>query len=419
MTHPAHTSPNPVNLSFDVEKVREDFPILHQQVNGKPLVYFDNAATAQKPKPVIETISGYYNRYNSNIHRGIHYLSEYATQAYEESREKVRQHINAKHAHEIIFVRGATEGINLVASTFGRVNIQAGDEVIISAMEHHSNIVPWQMLCEEKGAHLKVAPINDDGELLLDEYAQLLTNKTKLVAMVYVSNTLGTINPIKQVIELAHQQGVSVLVDACQAVPHMAVDVQGLDCDFFAFSGHKLFGPTGTGVLYGKEQILDAMPPYHGGGEMIREVTFEKTTYNDLPYKFEAGTPHIAGGIGLGVAIDYVNTLGYDAIEAYEHELLQYATQAVEQLPKLRIIGTAANKASVISFVFDDIHASDIGTLVDKMGIAIRTGHHCTQPLMRRFGVPATARASFAFYNTKQEIDTFVDALKQARTFFE
>jgi cysteine desulfurase / selenocysteine lyase len=404
--------------SFDVERIRNDFPILKQQVHGKPLVYLDNAATSQKPQVVIDTVTQYYLAQNSNVHRGVHFLSEQATQAFEGARAKVARFLNASNAREVIFVRGATEGINLVAQSYGRTFIKAGDEILISAMEHHSNIVPWQMLCEQIGARLCVIPFNYDGELFLDEYERLLNEWTKLVAVVHVSNALGTINPIKQIIEMAHRRGIPVLVDGAQAVPHMRVDVQDLDCDFYAFSGHKLFGPTGIGVLYGKADLLEAMPPYQGGGDMISAVTFEKTHYNTLPYKFEAGTPDIAGVIGLGVAIDYLSEIGLDAITAYEHELLTYATDALSAIKGVRIIGTAREKTGVLSFVLDGIHAHDIGTILDHEGIAIRAGHHCAMPVMQRFGVPATARVSLAFYNTKEEVDALIRAIHRVIEVF-
>jgi cysteine desulfurase / selenocysteine lyase len=404
--------------SFDVERIRNDFPILKQQVHGKPLVYLDNAATSQKPQVVIDTVTQYYLAQNSNVHRGVHFLSEQATQAFEGARAKVARFLNASNAREVIFVRGATEGINLVAQSYGRTFIKAGDEILISAMEHHSNIVPWQMLCEQIGARLRVIPFNYDGELFLDEYERLLNEWTKLVAVVHVSNALGTINPIKQIIEMAHRRGIPVLVDGAQAVPHMRVDVQDLNCDFYTFSGHKLFGPTGIGVLYGKADLLEAMPPYQGGGDMISAVTFEKTHYNTLPYKFEAGTPDIAGVIGLGVAIDYLSEIGLDAITAYEHELLTYATDALSTIKDVRIIGTAREKAGVLSFVLDGIHAHDIGTILDHEGIAIRAGHHCAMPVMQRFGVPATARASLAFYNTKEEVDALIRAIHKVIEVF-
>jgi cysteine desulfurase/selenocysteine lyase len=399
---------------LNVEEIRKDFPILHRQVNGKPLVYFDNGATSQKPQQVIDVINRYYQHENSNIHRGIHTLSQEATDAYEKARTTVQQFINAKHHHEVIFTSGTTGSINLVASSFGKKHLQAGDEIIISTMEHHSNIVPWQMICEEKGAILKVIPISDKGELLMDEFEKLLSSKTKLVSITHVSNTLGTINPVKEIIKLAKAVGAAILIDGAQAVPHTKVDVQALDCDFYAFSAHKMFGPTGVGILYGKESILNDLPPYQGGGDMIKTVTFEKTTYNELPHKFEAGTPNIVGGLGLAAAIDYMNNIGIANIEAYEHELLSHATEKIKQIEGVRIIGEAANKASVLSFLVDGTHPSDIGMIIDKLGIAIRTGHHCTEPLMNRFDIPGTARASFAFYNTKEEIDTFILALERA-----
>lgn len=399
---------------LNVDEVRKDFPILHRQVNGKPLVYFDNGATSQKPQQVIDVINRYYQHENSNIHRGIHTLSQEATDAYEKARTTVQQFINAQHSHEIIFTSGTTGSINLVASSIGKKYLQAGDEIIISTMEHHSNIVPWQMICEEKGAILKIIPINDKGELLMEEFKKLLSPKTKVVAITHVSNTLGTINPVKEIIKLAKAVGAFVLIDGAQAVPHTKVDVQALDCDFYAFSGHKMFGPTGVGILYGKEAILNELPPYQGGGDMIKTVTFEKTTYNELPHKFEAGTPNIVGGPGLAAAIDYMNYIGIENIEAYEHELLNYATEKIKKIEGVRIIGEAANKASVLSFLVGGTHPTDIGMIIDKLGIAIRTGHHCTEPLMNRFNIPGTARASFAFYNTKEEIDTFILALERA-----
>jgi cysteine desulfurase/selenocysteine lyase len=404
--------------SFDVEALRADFPILRRQVHGKPLVYLDNAATAQKPQAVIDSLSRYYEQDNANIHRGVHYLSERATEEYEGARKTIQYFLNAADAGEIIFVRGATEGINLVAQTYGRANVGQGDEVLISAMEHHSNIVPWQMLCEEKGAKLRVIPINDSGELIWEEFEKLLGSRTKMVAVTHVSNALGTVNPVRRIVELAHRANVPVLVDGAQSVPHIEVDVQALDCDFFVFSGHKIYGPTGIGVLYGKSALLDAMPPYQGGGDMISSVTFEKTTYNKLPYKFEAGTPHIAGGIGLGCAIGYLNGVGIERVERHEHELLAYATRAVGEIPGLRVIGTAAEKAGVLSFVMEGIHPHDIGTILDQQGIAIRAGHHCAQPVMQRFGIPATARASFALYNTREEVDALVGGLQKVREVF-
>ncbi|MFL5244652.1 MAG: SufS family cysteine desulfurase [Gemmataceae bacterium] len=403
---------------LDVVRVRKDFPILKQTVHGNPLVYLDNAATTQKPQIVLDTLTRYYTTINANVHRGVHWLSERATHDYEEARAKVQRFIGAAEAREIIFVRGITEAINLVAQTHGRKNLKAGDEVIISAMEHHSNIVPWQILCDEKGAKLRVIPINDQGELLLDEYEKLLNPRTKFVSVVHVSNSLGTVNPVKRIIDLAHRRNVPVLLDGAQSAPHMPVNVQDLDCDFYTFSGHKIYGPTGIGVLYGKAKLLEAMPPYQGGGDMISSVTFEKTTYNVLPYKFEAGTPDIAGAIGLGTALDYLRGLGWDAVMAHEQDLLEYATAAVSEIPGLRLIGTAKEKASVLSFVLEGIHPHDLGTILDREGIAIRTGHHCTQPLMDRFGVPATARASFALYNTQEEIDALVRGLHKAQEVF-
>ena len=411
------TRPAPPVL-WDVERVRRDFPALHQQVHGKPLVYLDNAATSQKPQVVIDALTAYYSWENSNVHRGVHLLSEKATQAYEAGRARVQRFLNAPDTREIVFVRGATEGINLVAASYGRTWVGAGDEIIISAIEHHSNIVPWQILCEEKGAVLRVIPVNDDGELLLDEYARLLGARTKLVAVGHISNALGTINPIEQMIEMAHRQGVPVLIDGAQAAPHLRVDVRALDCDFYVFSGHKTLGPTGIGVLYGKAEWLERMPPYQGGGDMIASVTFEKTTYNALPYKFEAGTPHIAGVIGLGVALDYLSGLGLDRVVAYERELLAYGTAALHAVPGVRIIGTAQEKASVLSFVVDGVHAHDVGTVLDQAGVAVRAGHHCAMPVMQRFGVPATVRASLAFYNTREELGALVAGLHDVREIF-
>ena len=406
-------------IPFDVERYRKDFPILGQKVYGKPLVYLDNAATTQKPRPVIDTVNRYYSMENANIHRGIHYLSQQATDAYDDARVIIQKFLNAKQSQEIIFVRGATEGINLVAQSYGRTFLKAGDEIVITAMEHHSNIVPWQILCQQTGAKLKVAPINDAGELILGEYEKLLNKKTKIVSLAHISNALGTINPVKQMIQSAHAYGAVVLIDGAQSAPHMPVDLQDLNCDFFVFSGHKIFGPTGIGILYGKTELLEKMPPYQGGGDMISSVTFEKTDYNKLPYKFEAGTPHISGVIGLGAAINYVNSVGLEAIFAYEHELLIYATQALSQIPGLRIIGTAKEKASIVSFVLSDVHAHDIGTILDQAGVAIRAGHHCAMPVMDRFKIPATARASFAFYNTKEEIDRLKDAIHSVLEVFK
>ena len=403
---------------FDVQKLRRDFPILRQRIHGRTLVYLDNAATSQKPQVVIDAICRYYERNNANIHRGVHFLSEHATEEYEGARRTVQHFLNAADASEIIFVRGATEAINLVAQTYGRTNVHAGDEVFITAMEHHSNIVPWQILCEEKDARLRVAPISDSGELLLEDFEKLLGPRTKIVALTHISNALGTINPVRRIIEMARRWNIPVLVDGAQAVPHLKVDVQALDCDFYVFSGHKVYGPTGIGVLYGKSALLEAMPPYQGGGDMISSVTFEKTIYNKLPYKFEAGTPHVAGAIGLGAAIEYVNGLGMDNIAAYEHELLAYATEAVSTIPGIRVIGTAKEKAGVLSFLLDTIHPHDIGTILDQEGIAIRTGHHCAQPVMQRFGITATARASFAFYNTREEVDALVEGIQKVREVF-
>ncbi len=405
-------------VGFGVEKIRQDFPALRGKVHGKPLVYLDNAATSQKPQVVIDTVTRYYLSENSNVHRGVHFLSELATQAYESARTRVRQFLNAAHEREIIFTRGTTESINLVAHSYGRSRIKAGDEIVISAIEHHSNIVPWQMVCEEKGATLRVIPVNDAGELLLEEYERLLCDRTKLVSVVYVSNALGTINPVRQIIALAHRRGIPVLLDGAQAAPHLAVDVQDLECDFYAFSGHKLFGPTGIGILYGKAELLEAMPPYQGGGDMISVVTFEKTLYNSLPYKFEAGTPHIAGAIGLAAGIDYVQRIGLNRIAAYETDLLAYGTELLSAIPGLRIIGTAKEKAGVLSFVLDGIHAHDVGTILDHEGIAIRAGHHCAMPVMKRFGVPATARASLAFYNTREELDALAKGLHKVIEVF-
>lgn len=406
---------NPV-AHFPIEKIRADFPILDQEVNGRPLVYFDNAASTQKPRQVIEAIDQYYSTINSNVHRGVHHLSQKATDAFEASREKVRAHLNAAHSYEVLFTKGTTDSINLVASSLSQDLIKAGDEILVSHLEHHSNIVPWQMLCERTGAQLKVIPMNEKGELVMEDYRQLLNERTRLVAVNHISNALGTINPIAEMTRLAHEAGAWILVDGAQAVPHMKVDVQSLDVDFYCFSGHKLFGPTGIGVLYGKEAILEEMPPYQGGGEMIAEVTFANTTYAGLPHKFEAGTPHIEGGIVLGTAIDYVNEIGLDAIGAYEQELLQYGTQLLkERFPDLRIFGESEEKTSVISFLLGSIHPYDTGVILDKLGVAVRTGHHCTQPIMQHFGIPGTIRASFAFYNTKAEIDRLADALEKAQ----
>lgn len=399
---------------LDINKIRADFPILSQKVNGKPLVYFDNGATSQKPQVVIDAISKYYQEINANIHRGVHTLSQLATDAYEISRGKIQNHINAKFSHEVLFTSGTTHGINLVANGFASL-LKAGDEVLVSALEHHSNIVPWQMLCEKTGAVLRVIPMNDSGELIMSEYDKLLSDKTKIVTVNHISNALGTVNPIKYMIDEAHKYGAAVIIDGAQAVPHLKPDVQQLDCDFYVFSGHKMCGPTGTGILYGKEAWLNKLPPYQGGGEMIKEVTFEKTTYAELPHKFEAGTPNIAGGIVLGTAVDYMNAVGFDNIQKQELELLEYGTKRLLEIEGLKIFGTAKEKTSVISFNIEGIHPYDIGTIIDKLGIAVRTGHHCAQPIMNFFTIPGTIRASFAFYNTKEEIDLMVQAVKKAK----
>ena len=409
---------NNLKPSLDVERIRQDFPILHQEINGKPLVYLDNAATSQKPKQVIEALDNYYKQDNANFHRGVHTLSERATADYEQARGKVRDFINASSEKEIIFVRGASEGINLIAQSYGRTNLKPGDEIIISTMEHHSNIVPWQLLCEQTGAVLKIIPINDDGELIMEEFEKLLGPKTKIVSVVHISNALGTINPVQHIIDRAHEHNAVAIIDGAQAAPHTDVDVQALDCDFYVFSGHKLFGPTGIGVLYGKTHLLEAMPPWQGGGDMIKMVSFEETMYADPPYKFEAGTPHIAGVIGLGAAIDYVNTIGLDVIAAYEHDLLEYATAKASGVEGLRLIGTAKKKVSILSFIMEGVHPHDIGTILDHEGVAIRTGHHCAMPVMTHFNVPATARASFAFYNTFEEVDRMIEAMEKAREVF-
>ena len=415
----ATTVMNKRTSEFNVKKYRKDFPVLGLKMHAKPLVYFDNAATTQKPQYVINTINRYYSTENANIHRGIYYLSEQATDAYEVARAKVRKFINAIFTQEIVFLRGATEAINLVAQSYGRTFVKEGDEILITAMEHHSNIVPWQMLCGEVKAKLQVAPMNEKGELIISEFEKKINCRTRLVAIAHVSNALGTINPVKQIIQIAHQQNIPVLVDGAQAVPHLKVDVQDLDCDFYVFSGHKMYGPTGIGVLYGRRDWLERMPPYQGGGDMISSVTFEKTTYNRIPYKFEAGTPHIAGVIGLGAAIDYLMKIGIENITSYELELLQYGTEALREIPGLRLIGTAKDKASVLSFVLGDIHAHDIGTILDREGVAIRAGHHCAMPIMEHFGVPATARASLAFYNTGEEIDVLIQALQRVLEVFK
>jgi len=401
-------------MSFNIDSIRADFPILSQKVNGKPLVYFDNGATSQKPQVVIDAISKYYQEINANIHRGVHTLSQLATDAYETSRGKIQTHINAKFAHEVLFTSGTTHGINLVSNGFASF-LKSGDEVLVSALEHHSNIVPWQMLCEKTGAILRVIPMDENGELILSEFDKLLSNKTKIVTVNHISNALGTLNPIKYMIDKAHEFGAAILIDGAQAVPHLKPDVQELDCDFYVFSGHKICGPTGVGILYGKEEWLRKLPPYQGGGEMIATVSFEKTTYADLPHKFEAGTPNIEGGIVLGTAIDYLNEIGFENIAAYEYELLDYATAKLLEIEGLKIFGTAKEKTSVISFNIDGIHPYDIGTIIDKLGIAVRTGHHCAQPIMDFYKIPGTIRASFAFYNTKEEIDIFVEAVKKAK----
>lgn len=423
--NPAHSAPSANSLKtrsstagYDVTRIREDFPILHQSVHGKALVYLDNAATTQKPKTVIDCIRRVYENDYSNVHRGVHTLSQRSTDLFEAARETVQKFLNARHSHEIVFVRGTTEAINLVAQSFGRSTLKEGDEILITAMEHHSNIVPWQMLCEQTGAKLKVAPIDRNGELQLDDFEQLLSPRTRLVSVVHMSNALGTINPVKAIIELAHSRGIPVLLDGAQAAPHMAVDVQELDCDFYALSGHKLYGPTGIGVLYGKEKWLEAMPPYQGGGDMIRRVTFDKTEYNTLPFKFEAGTPNIVDAIALGTAIDYLQTIGMDAIAAYENQLLHYATERALEIPQLTIVGTAERKGAILSFTLERIHPHDIGTILDHLGIAIRAGHHCAMPVMDFFGVPATARASFGLYNTFEEIDILMDGIRKVIEVF-
>jgi cysteine desulfurase/selenocysteine lyase len=407
--------PTPV---LDVEKIRADFPILHTVVRGKPLIYLDNGATTQKPKQVIEAVRRYYERENANIHRGVHYLSQVATESYESVREKIRAFINAREAREIVFVRGTTEAINLVARSYGASHLTQGDEVVISAMEHHSNIVPWQMICEEKGARLKIIPINDAGELVMESLPALLSPRVKLLAITHISNALGTINPVQEIVALAHERGIPVLVDGAQAIAHTAVDVQALGCDFYAFSGHKVFGPTGIGVLYGRAELLESMPPYQGGGDMIASVTFEKTLYNEIPYKFEAGTPHIAGVVGLGAALDYVQSIGLGNIAVYEKQLLEYATNRLEAFDDVHILGRARSKAALISFNIEGVHPHDVGTILDQYGVAVRTGHHCAQPVMDRYGVPATVRASFALYNTFHEIDVLVEALAKVREVF-
>jgi cysteine desulfurase/selenocysteine lyase len=408
-----------MSTAYPIDDIRSQFPILQTQARGKPLVYLDNAATTQKPRAVIDALVNYYENTNANIHRGVHYLSEKATTEYEEAREKVATFLNARSSREIIYTRGTTEAINLVASTFGRANVKAGDEIVITGMEHHSNIVPWQLLCEQTGAKMRVAPVNVDGELIFEEFEKLLNERTKIVAVVYVSNALGTVNPVKEIVEKAHAVGAKVLLDGAQSSPHLKVDVQAVDCDFYTMSGHKIYGPTGIGVLYGKAELLEAMPPYQGGGDMISQVTWERTSWNVLPFKFEAGTPHIEGAIGLGAAIDWVENIGLENIARHESTLLAHATRLVQPLEGIRVIGTARNKASVLSFTMSGAHASDVGMILDSQGVAIRTGHHCAQPLMDFFGVVATARASFAAYNTLEEVETFVRALGKARELLQ
>ena len=415
---PSPLHPGDVGYSLDVERVRQEFPILREKPYGKPLVYLDSAATSQKPQAVIDAMSRFYSRDNANVHRGVHYLSERATEAYEGARAKVQGFLNAAHVQEIVFTRGTTESINLVAQTYARTRLDEGDEVLITAMEHHSNIVPWQMVCAERGARLRVAPINDAGELLLDDFERLVGPRTRLVAVTHVSNVLGTVNPIRRITEIAHARGARVLVDGAQAAPHLDIDVQALGCDFYALSGHKMYGPTGIGVLYGRSELLEAMPPYQGGGDMIASVSFEKTVYNTLPYKFEAGTPNLAGAVGLGAAIDFLGGLEHEALVAHETDVLAYGMQALSALPGLQLIGTAPAKASVLSFLVDGVHPHDIGTILDREGIAIRVGHHCAQPLLSRLGVIATARASLACYNTRHEIDVLVDGLETVQEAF-
>lgn len=410
----ATATKNKKSTAVDFAKIRKDFPLLKREMNGKPIVFLDSAASSQKPDYVIDAMNSYYQNLHANVHRGVYQLSQEATDAFEKSRRLVQEFINAPSDKECIFVRGTTEGINLVANCYGRKFLEAGDEVLISTMEHHSNIVPWQMICEEKGAHLKVIPINEDGEIIMSEFDKLLNSKTKIVAINHISNALGTINPVKEIIDKAHAINVPVLIDGAQAIPHLKIDVQELDADFYTFSGHKMCGPTGIGILYGKEKWLNAMPPYHGGGEMIETVTFEKTTYNTLPHKFEAGTPDIAGVIGLGAAVEYMQNIGHDAIVEHENDLLAYGTSQLKQIDGIRIIGEAKEKASVISFLLEGAHPFDVGTILDKLGIAVRTGHHCTQPLMARLGIPGTVRASFAFYNNKADIDKLVEGVKRA-----
>ncbi|HEX7155827.1 MAG TPA: cysteine desulfurase [Burkholderiaceae bacterium] len=409
--------PGGAPTAFDAERLRQDFPILRRRVHGRPLAYLDNAATSQKPHSVIDCEARYYEEYNANIHRGLHALSQQATDAYEAARERVRRFVNAAQREEIVFVRGTTEAINLVAASYGQI-LRAGDEIVVTGMEHHSNIGPWQLACGRSGAQLRVAPVDDRGELVVEEFERLLGPRTRIVALAHVSNALGTINPVRELVRLAHARGAVVVVDGAQAVPHLRVDVQALDCDFYAFSGHKLYGPTGIGVLYGRRELLEAMPPYQGGGDMIRQVTFARTTYNELPYKFEAGTPNIAGGIALGAAIDYLDGAGLDAAAAHEDALLQEATARVGQVPGLRLIGTARAKAGILSFVIDGVHAHDVGTILDRHGVAVRTGHHCAMPLMDRLGVPATVRASFALYNTRADVEALFEGLQRVREVF-
>ena len=415
MTSPSKTTHG---VDYDVDRIRADFPILDQEVHGKPLVYLDNAATSQKPRQVIDALTHYYTHDNSNVHRGVHALSVRATDQYEGTRKKTADFINARDPREIIFVRGTTEGVNLAAQTYGMANVGEGDEVIVSAMEHHSNIVPWQLLCEETGASLRVIPMNEAGELLIDEYEKLLNDRTKMVAVVHISNSLGTVNPVERIIELARARNVPVLLDGAQAAPHMRVDVQALDVDFYTLSSHKMYGPTGVGALFGKLELLEEMPPYQGGGDMIRSVSFEETTYNTVPQRFEAGTPNVGDVVAFGTAIDYLNGIGFEAIQAYEAELLDYATQSLLAVPDVKLIGTAEHKAGIVSFLVDDIHPHDIGTILDREGVAIRTGHHCTQPIMDFYGVPATSRASFGIYNTKAEVDALIQALHKAKEVF-
>ena len=405
--------------SFQLDQIRQQFPTLHQEVHGKPLVYFDNGATSQKPQSVIDRLKQYYEQENSNVHRGVHHLSQVATEAYEQARLKVQKYINAAHAHEVLYTKGTTDGINLVAQSYGRTFLREGDEILITAMEHHANIVPWQILGDQIGTVLKVIPMTEKGELDMEQFYQLLSEKTKFVSVVHISNTLGTINPVEEIIQASHERGIPVLVDGAQALPHQKVDMRALDADFYVFSGHKVFAPTGIGILYGKEEFLNQMPPYQGGGDMIKTVSFEKTTFNDLPHKFEAGTPHIAGGIGLGAAMDFMETLDWEAVHAHEVDLLEYCTtQMKAHFPQLRIFGEAENKASVFSFLLGDIHPYDAGTIADRLGIALRTGHHCTQPIMTQFRIPGTMRASFAFYNTREEIDRMVEALERVVKMF-